>query len=91
MAGTYMSAVMAATGQIQICGADLEELKDALNSFLSRLSHRDRVLFLGRYWYGSPYKELAQQTGLTENNAMVRVSRLREKLRAHLKKKGVLE
>ena len=70
---------------------DLEELKDALNSFLSRLSHRDRVLFLGRYWYGSPYKELAQQTGLTENNAMVRVSRLREKLRAHLKKKGVLE
>ena len=28
---------------------DLEELKDALNSFLSRLSHRDRVLFLGRY------------------------------------------
>ena len=56
-----------------------------------RLSHRDRVLFLGRYWYGSPYKELAQQTGLTENNAMVRVSRLREKLRAHLKKKGVLE
>ena len=70
---------------------DLEELKDALNSFLSRLSHRDRVLFLGRYWYGSPYKELAQQTGLTENNAMVRVSRLREKLRTHLKKKGVLE
>ena len=49
------------------------------------------MLFLGRYWYGSPYKELAQQTGLTENNAMVRVSRLREKLRAHLKKKGVLE
>ena len=61
------------------------------NSFVKGLSHRDRVLFLGRYWYGSSYKELALKLGITENNAAVRLSRLRDKLRAHLQKKGVLE
>ena len=62
-----------------------------LNSFVKGLSHRDRVLFLGRYWYGSSYKELALKLGITENNAAVRLSRLRDKLRAHMQKKGVLE
>ena len=33
VAGTYMSAVMTATGQIQICGADLEELKEPVRLF----------------------------------------------------------
>ena len=62
-----------------------------MNGFVKGLSHRDRVLFLGRYWYGSSYKELALKLGITENNAAVRLSRLRDKLRAHLQKKGVLE
>lgn len=46
---------------------------------------------MGRYWYGSSYKELALKLGITENNAAVRLSGLRDKLRAHLQKKGVLE
>ena len=70
---------------------DAKELGAVLNSFVKGLSHRDRVLFLGRYWYGSSYKELALKLGITENNAAVRLSRLRDKLRAHLQKKGVLE
>lgn len=70
---------------------DAKELGAALNGFVKGLSHRDRVLFLGRYWYGSSYKELALKLGITENNAAVRLSRLRDKLRAHLQKKGVLE
>ena len=69
---------------------DLQELRTALESFLRGLSHRDRQLFLGRYWYGSSYKELALKLGMTENNAAVRLSRLREKLRDYLQKKGVM-
>ena len=40
---------------------------------------------------GQDPKELALKLGITENNAAVRLSRLRDKLRAHLQKKGVLE
>ena len=50
---------------------DAKELGAVLNSFVKGLSHRDRVLFLGRYWYGSSYKELALKLGITENNGVV--------------------
>ena len=49
------------------------------------------MLFLGRYWYGCSLKELGERLSITENNGAVRLSRLREKLKAHLRKKGVLE
>lgn len=70
---------------------DLQELRAVLEKFLQSMSQRDRILFLGRYWYGSSYQELAVRLGITENNAMVRLSRLREKLRKYLLQKGVLE
>ena len=70
---------------------DEGELKAALNSFVRGLSHRDRVLFLGRYWYGCSLKELGERLSITENNGAVRLSRLREKLRKYLLEKGVLE
>lgn len=69
---------------------DLEELKGAIEGFLRGLSQRDRQLFLGRYWYACSHKELAVRLGMTENNTAVRLSRLRDKLRKHLLKKGVL-
>ena len=69
---------------------DLEELKGAIEGFLRELSQRDRQLFLGRYWYACSHKELAVRLGMTENNTAVRLSRLRDKLRKHLLKKGVL-
>lgn len=70
---------------------DAHLLRDALNGFVGSLGHRDRQLFLGRYWYGCSYRELALTLGMTENNIAVRLSRLREKLRAYLLKKGVME
>ena len=70
---------------------DAQELRAALEGFLRGLSQRDRVLFLGRYWYACTHKELALRLGMTENNVAVRLSRLREKLRKYLLEKGVLE
>ena len=70
---------------------DAKELRAALEGFLRGLSQRDRVLFLGRYWYACTHKELALRLGMTENNVAVRLSRLREKLRKYLLEKGVLE
>ena len=70
---------------------DLRELQHTLEDFLWTLSKKDRALFLGRYWYACSHKELAVQLGMTENNVAVRLSRLRGKLLAYLKQKGVLE
>ena len=70
---------------------DAKELRAALEGFLRGLSQRDRVLFLGRYWYACTHKERALRLGMTENNVAVRLSRLREKLRKYLLEKGVLE
>lgn len=69
---------------------DAKELGRVIEGFLRKLSSRDRALFLGRYWFGEAYDVLAFRLGMTENNAAVRVSRIREKLKSYLVKKGAL-
>lgn len=69
---------------------DAKELSQMLDQFLKGLSKGDRTLFLGRYWFGEPYSHLAARLGITENNAMARLSRIRQKLKKHLIEKGAL-
>ena len=69
---------------------DAKELGKVINQFVAGLSKRDRILFLGRYWYGEAYDTLALRLNMTENNCMVRISRLRRKLKKTLQEKGVL-
>ncbi len=69
---------------------DAKVLSQTLNNFLRGLSHKDRTLFLGRYWFGEAYDTLALRLGLSENSCAVRVSRIRKKLKTYLTKKGVL-
>lgn len=70
---------------------DAKELAQALDQFLKKLSRRDRILFLGRYWFGEPYSALSAKLGITENNAAVRLSRIRDKLKKYLAEKGAIE
>ena len=69
---------------------DAAELTAALEGFLRGLPRRDRQLFLGRYWYGASHRDLGLRLGMSENNAAVRLSRLRDKLRRYLQEKEVL-
>lgn len=69
---------------------DAKELSTALNAFLRLLSPRDRKLFLGRYWFGEAYDTLALRLDMTENSAMVRISRIRKKLKNYLVKRGMI-
>ncbi len=69
---------------------DRRELIRALNRFLSHVSQKDRALFLGRYYAGESYSAMAQRLNMTEHSCQVRVSRLRKKLKDHLKKEGLL-
>lgn len=67
------------------------ELARQLDRFLSRLSKRDKQLFLGRYFAGKSIFELAQFLDMTQENCRVRLLRLRRKLHAFLQKEGILE
>lgn len=69
---------------------EAKELGRLLNQFVRGLSPKDRTLFLGRYWYGERYADLAEALGWTENNCMVRASRLRQKLKRFLEQKGAM-
>ena len=69
---------------------DAKELSEAINAFLSSLSYTDRFLFVRRYWYSDSMQDIAAMTGSTANSVAVRLYRLREKLRHHLSKEGLL-
>ena len=69
---------------------EARELARSIDRFLAGLSYPDRYLFVRRYWFADPVHEIAARTGLRENRVSVRLFRLREKLRKHLQKEGVL-
>ena len=61
-------------------------LAKSLNRFLGTLSQRERDIFLGRYYFLYPAKEIAHRLGMRENYVRNILSRTREKLRTHLRK-----
>lgn len=65
------------------------ELSEAIEYFLDRLSHNDRMLFMGRYYAFESVKELAAHLGISQGATSLRLSRLRSKLRALLTKRGI--
>ena len=77
-----------AEGPAQVLEA--REAKQVLNRFLGTLSKRDRLIFMGRYWYGEAYDTIALRLGMTVDNCAKRMSLVRKKLRKVLEKEGVL-
>ncbi len=66
-----------------------DELSAALSRFVGTLGERDRRLFLGRYWYNLPVKELAQEWGMSANAVSQNLAKTRERLRSFLKKEEI--
>ncbi len=60
------------------------DISAELDRFLGTLGERDRRLFLGRYWYNLPVKELAREWGMSANAVSQNLARTRERLRAFL-------
>lgn len=60
------------------------ELTELLNNFLEGLEKDSRVMFVRRYWYGDSVNDIAVRFGVSANNAAVKLSRIREKLRKYL-------
>lgn len=65
-------------------------LTKCLNRFLGTLKPEERKLFVRRYWYMSPVKEIAQDYGLGESKVKMSLLRTREKLKTALEKEGIV-
>ncbi|MBQ8768611.1 MAG: RNA polymerase sigma factor [Oscillospiraceae bacterium] len=70
------------------CSVDDIVLKDAINSFLSRLDAEKRNIFIRRYWYLDSIEEICKRFALSESKVKVLLFRCRNKLRQQLIKEG---
>ena len=66
----------------------LRQLGEALNHFLRSLPEQDRTLFICRYYFLDPIKNVAAICGLSESNAKTRLFRIRGCLRNFLREEG---
>lgn len=65
------------------------ELTSAIDRWLEGLSRPDRVLFLRRYWTGTPLKDLASLAGTTPDRLAQKMYRLRQSLKTTLEQEGI--
>lgn len=63
---------------------DAEELREAINCFLATLPHRDRSVFLLRYFYAEPIEAIASRYGIRVGLVRTILSRTRKKLKNYL-------
>ena len=64
-------------------------LIEALNNFLAELPHEKRIIFVQRYWYLMPIRELTGLHGNSESQIKSLLFRVRKELKTHLEKEGI--
>lgn len=92
-------------GQVELTLSELEEcvpaqrdleqmvdemvLVDAIEAFLYAQPRTMRSIFIGRYWYLYPIRELADAYAMSESKVASLLFRMRNKLKLHLEKEGI--
>ena len=67
-----------------------QELEQAIDAFLSTLSASERKIFVARYWFVAPVKEIAGKLDCSPGKVKTTLYRLRGRLRAYLQEEGFL-
>lgn len=67
---------------------ELHLLGESIGRYLRGLPQEARTVFLGRYWFLDPLREIAVCHGMTESKVKSLLYRTRQGLRAHLEKEG---
>jgi RNA polymerase sigma-70 factor (ECF subfamily) len=68
---------------------DDRTLVEALEDFLAKQPRRKRIVFLQRYWYLMPIRNIAELHGTSESQTKSMLFRMRNELKKHLKKEGI--
>lgn len=69
-------------------GAEADELRRSINSFLTTCTRQQRGIFVRRYWYFDTISEISRRYGFSQSKVKTTLFRLREGLRSHLEKEG---
>ena len=62
----------------------LDDLAECIPDFL------DKFVFMRRYWYSDSLTDISKMSGLSYKTVSVRLTRIKEKLKKHLMKEGLL-
>ncbi|MBP3413230.1 MAG: sigma-70 family RNA polymerase sigma factor [Oscillospiraceae bacterium] len=69
---------------------DAAETARCVNAFLKALDRESRILFVRRYWYAESVGDLAVLFRTNRHTISLRLFRIREKLKKHLRKEGIV-
>ena len=67
---------------------DAKQLTNLLNQFLASIPEEKRRLFVQRYWYLRPVKEIARIQNINESRLKMRLFRIRQQLKEMLESQG---
>lgn len=73
-----------------IAEMEKEMLDKTINTFVRELKDMEQRVFLCRYWYAKPVKEIAKLFGFSESKVKVMLMRTRNKLKTRLNEEGLL-
>ncbi len=88
LALSELEGCIPATDTVELA-MDEAALTGYINDFLYGQSEEKRRVFLMRYWYVLPIRDIAERTGLTEAKITTMLFRMRAALREHLEREGV--
>ena len=88
LAAEELRDVLPAAGSVEKTVED-RELAAVFDRFLSQLGEEARRLFVRRYWYLSPIREIAVEYGMSESKVKMSLLRSRRKLKELLEKEGI--
>lgn len=64
-------------------------IRESLNAFLRELPEEPRRIFVRRYWYMSPVREIAKDFKFTESKVKMSLMRTRNALKEHFAREGI--
>lgn len=73
----------------EACKIEDCELIESINRFLKRLSKEEQGVFVTRYWYSEPIKEVANKFSISESKTKSMLMRTRAKLKQHFEREGL--
>ena len=70
-------------------GVFAKELGAMINDFVNSLPERKRYIFMGRFWFFDPVKDIAAELGTTESNVYKEITKLKSELKKYLNERGI--
>ncbi len=73
----------------EVCKITETELTESISKFLKTLAKEERAVFVTRYWYSEPIKEIANKFGISGSKVKSMLMRTRNKLKKYFESEGL--